>query len=74
MENEMKDMRPMIEEAVKNCLDKADAGEYKTKNEVLDALIADIEALRETEGMGGLGSEDKMELPEESAGEMGEEE
>lgn len=63
-----------IQTAVDSCMQKIEAGEYRTKNEAIDAVIADLEALKETEGMGGLGESEKMDLPEESGGEEGEEE
>lgn len=58
-----KELGTAVEAAVKECL----AGEYATKNELLDKLIADITALKdevEEPGMGGMGEEEGMTLPE----------
>lgn len=55
-----------IETAIQPSLDRIDAGEYATKDEAIDALIADLEAARGGENLGGLGIEDQgFELPEE---------
>lgn len=58
-----------IQTAVDSCKQKIEAGEYRNENEAIDAVIADLQALKETKGMGGLGEESPMNLPEESAGE-----
>lgn len=63
------DLKEKIQGAVDECLTKVEAGEYRNDNEAIDAVIADLEALKQTEGMGGLGEESPMNLPEESAGE-----
>lgn len=53
-----------IQTAIQPCLDRIEAGEYATKDEAIDAMIADLEAARD-QSMGGLGIDDnEMELPE----------
>lgn len=56
-----------IQDAIAPCLEKIEKGEYATKNEAIDALIADLEAARESEPMGGLGGSEGMPLPDEEA-------
>jgi hypothetical protein len=63
------ELAKQVDEAVKSCVTKIEAGEYRSKNEAIDAAIADLTALKEQPGMGGLGEESPMNLPEESAGE-----
>jgi hypothetical protein len=63
------ELKDKIQGAVDTCIAKVEAGEYRNDNEAIDAVIADLEALKETEGMGGLGEEGPMDIPDESAGE-----
>lgn len=64
MATETKDqIKATIEQAIQPCMDAVDAGEYSSKNEAIDALIADLQAAKEQPGMKGLGDEGKMELP-----------
>lgn len=68
------DLKDKIQGAVDGCMQKVEAGEYRNDNEAIDAVIADLQALKQTEGMGGLGEEGKMDIPGESGGEEGGEE
>lgn len=53
-------MQEQIMQAIQPCLDRIANGEYATKDEAIDAMIADLEAAREGgEVMGGLGIEDE---------------
>lgn len=58
-----------VQAAIQPCLDRIKAGEYASKDEAIDALIADLEAAKTSEpAMGGLGMNEGMALPEEEGG------
>lgn len=50
---------------IQPCLDKIEKGEYASKNEAIDALVADLEAAKDGEEMGGIKEKEGMKLPEE---------
>jgi hypothetical protein len=62
-------IKTAIEEVVNPIMEQIDAGEFKTKNEAIDALMQSLGSAQEQPGMKGLGEGPKMEMPEPMPGE-----
>lgn len=63
----MEAVKEAIQAEVNRCLADIDAGVYGTPEEAYDAVIAKMQALKEAgePGLGGLGGEEGLVLPEE---------
>ena len=63
------DIKAAVEQAIQPIMDQIDAGDFQTKDEALKAMAQSLEAACEKPGMKGLGTDNKMDMPEPMPGE-----
>jgi hypothetical protein len=66
MEGDQGNMMDEVMKIMQPCLDKIAAGDYKSKDEAIDALVADLQAAKSEPDLKGLDEGESMKLPEET--------